>query len=57
MQQKVKPYFGMNLNLKPGLLTFPSLVPFGSYRFWDNETDWPQLNPAEGTFNYKTLDW
>ena len=45
-------YFGMHL-LKSQ--QWPS-VPFGSLRLWDTDTRWQQMNPANGVFDFSSLD-
>jgi hypothetical protein len=52
-----KPIIGMNLNQKPGTLTFPCPLPFSSYRFWDDGCYWSQVNPEPSVFDFTTLDW
>ncbi|WP_263354736.1 chitobiase/beta-hexosaminidase C-terminal domain-containing protein [Acidicapsa acidisoli] len=48
-------FFGMNAS---GILngTPWPLVPTGSFRIIGEETDWSTLNPASGTYNWKSLD-
>jgi hypothetical protein len=48
-------FFGMNAS---GILNgtpWPQ-VPTGSFRIIGEETDWSTLNPASGTYNWKSLD-
>lgn len=46
-------FFGLNVN-QP---TTPwPLIPFGSYRFWDDGVRWDEVNPARGTFTWSVLD-
>ena len=46
--------FGMNFHLQPG----PSwpLVPVSGIRLWDTGTNWDDLEPARGTYNWQVLD-
>jgi hypothetical protein len=46
-------FFGLNVN-QP---TTPwPLIPFGSYRFWDDGARWNEVNTAPGKFTWSVLD-
>jgi hypothetical protein len=46
-------FFGLDVNQ----ITTPwPLLPFGSYRFWDDGVRWDEVNTAPGTFNWTVLD-
>ncbi len=45
-------YFGMHLVKGQPWPT----VPFGSIRLWDTDTRWQQMNPANGVYDFSTLD-
>jgi hypothetical protein len=51
----------LGMNLHPGLLPGGSQIPwptigFGAMRLWGTETTWNDLNPANGTYIWSTLD-
>jgi hypothetical protein len=46
-------FFGMHV-LHPAL-GWP-MVPVGTYRIWDNQTTWRDLEPTRGTWNWTQLD-
>jgi hypothetical protein len=48
-------FFGMNANAILNGTPWP-LVPTGFFRIIGQETDWSTLNPASGTYNWKSLD-
>jgi hypothetical protein len=46
-------FFSLDINQ----ITTPwALVPFGSYRFWDNGVRWDEVNSASGTFSWTLMD-
>lgn len=45
-------YFGMHLVKGQPWPT----VPFSSIRLWDTDTRWQQMNPANGVYDFSTLD-
>jgi polysaccharide biosynthesis protein PslG len=47
-------FFGMHINHREehGWPDFP----FGTYRLWDSKTNWYQINPQKGTYDWTVLD-
>lgn len=46
-------FFGLDVNQ----ITTPwPLVPYGSYRFWDDGVRWDEVNTASGTFDWTVVD-
>jgi hypothetical protein len=45
-------FFGMHYQTQ---YPWPS-VPFGSWRLWSSQTEWPDLEPSKGTWHFDTLD-
>jgi hypothetical protein len=48
-------FFGMDINHLQSGTSWPS-VPLGAIRLWNSGTNWGQLNPASGTYNWQGLD-
>src|SRR5664279_4928447 len=47
-------YFAMTIN-RPLSTPWPS-IPFGSLRLWDTKTQWVDISPVQGTYEWSTLD-
>src|SRR5689334_8151810 len=50
-------FFGMHRHLWPqkGEEPWPD-IPFGSFRMWDSNTGWAQINVAPGKYDWSTVD-
>lgn len=48
-------FFGMVMNRSDPQQVWP-IVPFGSWRLWDANTAWPQLEPQRGRWDFSRLD-
>lgn len=48
-------YFGLVMSRADPAHPWPS-VPFGSWRLWDAYTNWPQLEPRPGQWDFTRLD-
>ena len=46
-------FFG--LHFQTGKLPWPS-APIGSWRLWDSQTRWPDIEPSKGDWRFDTLD-
>jgi glycosyl hydrolase family 39 (putative alpha-L-iduronidase) len=46
-------FFG--LHFQTGKLPWPS-IPVGSWRLWDSQTRWPDIEPSKGDWRFDTLD-
>ncbi|HEX8817348.1 MAG TPA: hypothetical protein VF753_17775 [Terriglobales bacterium] len=50
--------FGLNINSVQSLNGQPPDVSFDSYRFWDDGSQWPNINTAQGYYNFSvTTSW
>src|SRR5665213_1913843 len=47
-------YFAMTIN-RPLSTPWPS-IPFGSLRLWDTKTQWVDISPVQGTYDWSILD-
>src|SRR5512138_1206446 len=48
-------YFGMHIHRADSGTPWPA-AHFGSWRLWDANVGWPELEPARGEWNFKQLD-
>jgi hypothetical protein len=47
--------FGMHIHRIASTTPWPG-IPFGSWRLWDAQVGWPQLESEKGRWNFSTLD-
>ena len=48
-------YFGMHIHRATSGTQWPN-VPFGSWRLWDARVAWPNLEPKQGQWDFRSLD-
>jgi hypothetical protein len=48
-------FFGMHIHHAAAVTPWPA-VPIGSWRLWDAQVTWPQIEPRKGQWNFQLLD-